>query len=265
MSALRRPQPPQGALAGALAGTLVALCLFAPARWLGQALSAFSQGHLKLEAPRGTVWQGSAQLSLRGGPGSQDARTLPGRIDWRLHWQMHWQALPSLVLEIQAPCCTRETLALTVQPDWGQATVSLADSHFLGSADILSGLGAPWNTLALQGQLQLDSDRLRLTFAQGRLQMSGQAVLQALDISSTLSTLRPLGSYQVVLAGGSTPQLSLSTLTGSLLLEGEGQWVEGQLHFRGQAHAAPERESALNNLLNVIGRREGKLSRISLG
>jgi general secretion pathway protein N len=254
-------QTAKAALAGALLGIVMALWVFAPARWLGQALSEWTQGRLSLEAARGTVWQGSAQLWLRGGAGSQDARGLPGRI----HWHLQWQGLSTLALQIQAPCCASQVLALTLQPGWGQLTATLANSHFLGSADLLAGLGAPWNTLDLQGQLQLDSEQLSLTLAQGRLQVQGQAVLQALDISSKLSTLQPLGSYQLVLSGGNTPQLKLNTVSGGLQLEGEGQWVGGQLHFHGQAQAAPERESALNNLLNVIGQREGHHSRISLG
>lgn len=265
--ALRTPRQTarKQALFGALLGGLLALFLFAPARWVGQLLSLATQGHLSLEAARGTAWQGSAELWLRGGEGSQDARRLPGRIEWQLASQFHWQTLPSLALGVQMPCCTPQTLNFLVQPGFGQTTVTLADSHFLGSADILSGLGAPWNTLTLQGQLQLDSEPLRLILSQGRLQVEGKARLQALDISSKLSTLKPLGSYQLVVSGGKTPELNLSTLRGSLLLEGEGQWVDGQLHFRGQAKATEERENALNNLLNVIGLRDGNHARISLG
>ena len=260
-----RKQAFWGAFWGALFGGLLALFLFAPARWVGHLLSHATQGHLSLEAARGTVWQGSAELWLRGGEGSQDARRLPGRIEWQVASQFHWQTLPSLALGVQMPCCTPQTLIFQVQPGFGQTTVALADSHFLGSADILSGLGAPWNTLTLQGQLQLDSEQLRLTLSQGRLQVEGKARLQALDISSKLSTLKPLGSYQLVVSGGKTPELNLSTLRGSLLLEGEGQWVDGQLHFRGQAKATEDRENALNNLLNVIGQRDGNHARISLG
>jgi len=37
------------------------------------------------------------------------------------------------------------------------------------------------------------------------------------------------------------------------------------LRFRGTAKAAPGAEDALNNLLNIIGRRNGALSAISIG
>jgi general secretion pathway protein N len=41
--------------------------------------------------------------------------------------------------------------------------------------------------------------------------------------------------------------------------------VGRRLRFAGEASAAPEREGALSNLLNIIGRRNGARSLISLG
>jgi general secretion pathway protein N len=37
------------------------------------------------------------------------------------------------------------------------------------------------------------------------------------------------------------------------------------LHFSGSASAAPDREAALANLLNIIGRRSGARSIITIG
>ena len=98
--------------------------------------------------------------------------------------------------------------------------------------------------------------------------MTGQAQLDMLAMSSRLSTLRPMGSYRLLLQGGSggqAPQLTLSTLDGALLLSGNGQWVGQRLRFTGEASAAPERAAALANLLNIIGRRSGARSIITLG
>jgi general secretion pathway protein N len=50
-----------------------------------------------------------------------------------------------------------------------------------------------------------------------------------------------------------------------LQLGGSGQWAAGRLRFKGQASAEPGSEPALNNLLNIIGRRQGALSLISIG
>jgi general secretion pathway protein N len=50
-----------------------------------------------------------------------------------------------------------------------------------------------------------------------------------------------------------------------LLLNGEGQWVGARLRFKGEASAQEGQETALNNLLNILGRRQGTRSLISLG
>ena len=74
-----------------------------------------------------------------------------------------------------------------------------------------------------------------------------------------------MGSYRLLLQGGSTPTLELTTLGGALQMHGSGQWVGQRLRFEGEARAAPEREAALSNLLNIIGRRQGARSLITLG
>jgi general secretion pathway protein N len=74
-----------------------------------------------------------------------------------------------------------------------------------------------------------------------------------------------MGSYRITLLGGQTPAVQLDTLEGSLQLSGSGQWVGSRLRFSGTASAAPEREDALANLLNIIGRRSGARSIITIG
>ena len=98
-----------------------------------------------------------------------------------------------------------------------------------------------------------------------QLGLDGRAVLDATDISSSLSTLRPMGSYRLALEGGATPTLLLTTRDGSLQLSGSGRWNGTALRFDGEASAAPGSEDALSNLLNIIGRREGARSLITLG
>jgi general secretion pathway protein N len=74
-----------------------------------------------------------------------------------------------------------------------------------------------------------------------------------------------MGSYRLQLLGGAQPGLALSTLEGELQLSGTGQWLGNRLRFEGVASAAPQRLDALGNLLNIIGRREGPRSIITLG
>ncbi|HEY4083608.1 MAG TPA: type II secretion system protein N, partial [Burkholderiaceae bacterium] len=87
-----------------------------------------------------------------------------------------------------------------------------------------------------------------------------------LDIGSRVSTIAPLGSYRLSMLGahdGGT--LQLQTLSGALHLEGSGEISPLNMNFRGWAAAEPGREAALDNLLNIIGLRQGARSVISLG
>ena len=74
-----------------------------------------------------------------------------------------------------------------------------------------------------------------------------------------------MGSYRLTLNGGTVNTLQLETLQGSLQLTGNGQWVGGRLRFDGMASSTPERQDALSNLLNIIGRRVGARAIIKVG
>lgn len=241
-------------------GLVLALLLFAPARWLAGYLERSSNGRVLLSEPRGTVWRGSAQVLVAGGAGSTDAVALPTRMDWRL--APRWDGLSAL---LQTECCTPQPVALRIRPQWGGARLGIANSRTQWPAAVLAGLGTPWNTLQFDGDLQLSTEELSVEWVQGRLAIAGRAELTAQRLSSRLSTLRPMGSYRITVLGGATPTLQLDTLEGSLQLAGSGQWVGSRLHFSGVASAAPERESALSNLLNIIGRRNGPRSIITIG
>jgi len=253
--------PWRWALAGLLLGWLASLVVFAPAAWATTWVQHLSGARVLLEDARGTLWQGSARLSLSGGPGSLERAQLPGR----LHWQLQ-AGRSGLGLQLRADCCLAQHWRWQLRPRWGGVSLALSDQPSHWPAHLLQGLGTPWNTLQLQGQLALRTEGAQVDWVGGRLRWHGRAELDALDLSSRLSTLQPLGSYRLTLsAGQSGPELLLSTLTGSLQLSGQGQWVGQRLRFRGQASASAQTQDALGNLLNLIGRRNGALSIINLG
>ena len=245
---------------GALVGIVLALLLFAPARWLADAVYRNSGQRIVLAEPRGTVWQGSAQLLLSGGAGSQAIAALPDRVQWSLR-----PALTGLHLSLMNVCCTPEALQLRATPRLNGLRVELADAQSQWPAALLVGLGTPWNTLQPTGNLQLQTKGFSADWKAGRLLVAGSAVLEARDISSSLSTLRPMGSYRLRLEGGPVVGLKLETIEGSLQLTGHGQWAGSGLRFSGEASAAPEREAALANFLGLIGKRSGTRSVITIG
>lgn len=252
------------AVLGTLAGLLVALLLWAPARWLAWGVSQASQHRVVLQSVRGTLWNGSAQLLLSGGEGSRDAQALPGRVQWQI--QPVWL---SAALSFNADCCMSAPTQWVVRADGTTLRLSADNHRSQWPAVLLSGLGAPWNSLQATGQLTFQADGLALQWAAGRWLLQGQMELQAQQMASRLSTLKPIGSYRIVLRGtpeGSpTPELQLSTTQGPLQLTGQGQWVGARLRFTGEASAEEGSESALTNLLNIIGRRQGGKSLLSLG
>jgi len=255
----RRP-PWRWATAGALLGALAMLVLSAPAAWLAAAVAAATHEQVLLLEARGTVWDGSARLVLSGGAGSRARASLPGRV--------HWQGRPgatALHLALSADCCTRAPLGLRLAPRWSGAALQVTDGQSDWPATMLTGLGTPWNTLQIEGQLTLRTQGLSVEWFSGRLAMGGTAEVAAIGLSSRLSTLKPMGSYRITVTGGATPMLAITTLEGSLQLSGSGQWVGSRLRFQGEARATAEHEAALSNLLNVMGRRRGARSLITVG
>lgn len=256
-----QPAPWRWAIAGVLLGGVVATTAFAPARWLAAAVSQASGQQLQLVGAQGTVWGGTSQLVLSGGQGSTNAMALPGQVAWRIR-----PVWGGLTLQITADCCTPQPLQLRATAvGWKGARVVLADNQSQWPASLLAGLGTPWNTVQAQGQLSAATQDFAVELGPTGPTLTGRVQLDALNISSRLSTLSPMGSYRITLQGGPTPSLALSTLEGSLQLSGQGEWVGQRLRFNGVATAAPERVEALSNLLNILGRRDGARSIITVG
>ena len=255
------------AIAGALLGALLGVVVFAPAAWLAQALASATGERVLLADARGTLWSGSAVLMLTGGPGSRDASALPGRLAWTLGWR--GSAFDLLVTHA---CCLNGSVALQLRPGFGRIeAMLLPTAGWVGQwpSAWLGGLGTPFNTLQLGGVARLLSPGMTVEAVQGRWRMGGQADLELIGVSSRLSTLPTLGSYRLRVSGDAanagTTQLNLTTQEGALQLSGAGTAGAGPIRFRGEARAQAADEAALSNLLNIIGRRDGARSVISIG
>jgi general secretion pathway protein N len=247
----RRPRGATGlAVAGVLLGALVALLVWPPAAWLARAAAAASGERLLLADARGTLWSGSAV---------------------RLHWTVGLDGL-ALAVTLRQDCCTGRALVLRVDGGLGRLRVALPPPADADAAlgqwpmQALAGLGTPWNTLAPRGTMTLASPGFAAESVQGRWRFSGRLEVALRGAGSRLTTLPVLGDYRLSVQsrddGGAT--LALTTDQGALQLSGQGEWAP-RLRFRGQASAVPEAEAALANLLNIIGRRQGAVSLISIG
>ncbi len=264
---------------GLLLGAVLALVVFAPASWLAAGVANASGQRVQLADARGTVWQGSGVLVLTGGAGSLDASALPGRLQWTMAIE-GW----GLALRASHACCINGQALIRVLPGLSRTRFELGPLQPSSSnpgpgpgtalqlgqwpASWLAGLGTPWNTLKFSGLMRLSTPGLAVESVQGRWVLTGQAELALDDMASRLSTLDVLGSYTLTLQGeakGDTATVQLATRQGALQLNGSGQWAAAKFRFAGQAGAQAGFEAPLNNLLNIIGRRQGAVSLISIG
>jgi general secretion pathway protein N len=260
---------------GAVIGGVIGVVAFAPASWLANGVSRMTGHRLLLADAQGTIWQGQAVAVLTGGPGSRDARALPGRLNWTLRWQDR-----GVRVVLQHDCCLPQPVAVQVRPGWRRARVDVGlvpagqaggwqSAGTLGHwpAAWLSGLGTPWNTLQLGGVMRVSANTLAIEWVSGRERVSGQADVWLDNVSSSLTTLDRLGSYHLGLQADEQGlvQMSLRTVDGALQLSGQGTISAGGTSFQGEAQAAEAERGALDNLLNIIGRRSGDRSVISIG
>jgi general secretion pathway protein N len=255
------------AVAGMALGIVLALIAFAPAAWLAGAVGSATQQRLLLADARGTVWNGSAVAVLTGGAGSRDASSLPGRLNWSL--RPHGIGLE---LQLEHACCLNGRVALQVRPGFGRTEYTLVPpAGWVGQwpAALLGGLGTPWNSMQLGGSVRLESRSLKVESVQGRWVVDGRIDFNVLEASSRMSTLDSLGTYRMSISGDAANPgvslLNLSTESGPLQLSGAGTWGPAGVRFRGEARASAIEETTLSNLLNIIGRRDGARSVISIG
>ena len=235
--------------AAVLLTVLLTLLVFPPAAWLVPIVEERTGGRLTLGDAQGTLWRGSGFIG--GAPSLTGAVTplLAGRFNWRLS-----PLVLVGIVDVQLENAQALSQPVTVSGGWSRWQLS-ASSVAL-PAEGLSGLGAPLNTIAPSGKMRLTWSTLELAREDGGLAILGRTTLEMRDMASRLSSLEPLGSYDMLLDWrGQQAQLTLSTLRGAVLLSGKGALENGHFRFSGQAEAAKEYEATLGNMLNMLGQR----------
>lgn len=223
--------------------------VFFPAAWLGALVERQSGGRLTLGDAQGTLWRGSAFIGGAAGGNSAVTPLLPGRFKWRVSPL----ALLGMV-EVQLDNPEALTQPVSLRGSWRQWQLSPAALRL--PAEGLSGLGAPLNTIAPSGRMQLSWSTLALALHERQFSIEGRTTLEMADMASNLSAIRPLGSYEMALDWhGQQAQLVLRSIKGPLLLDGTGALDRGRFQFSGQAQAAQGYEETLTNLLNLLGQR----------
>ncbi len=224
-----------------------------PASWVAVRLAQWSGQRVILAESQGTLWSGSADLVLMNGPGA--GGRLPGRLRW--HLAPRFSGL-GFRMESESPE-VRGRLSGTL----GWRRVHLDGGRYDLPARVLAGLGAPFNTLRLDGPLKLRWDAFDWRYGAPGPEALMSLALEADGLSSRLSPVAPLGHYRLHLAWGHLGgKLDLETVTGPLMLSGQGALVAGRLGFDGQATTSEAAEPQLIGLLSILGKRDGAVTRL---
>ncbi len=240
-----------------LLGAAFAAIRWWPAHWLGQHLERATQHRLLWAHTSGHLWQGQTQLALSGGPTSGPPLRLPGTWNWQLHWQ--WQNGPLLAFTVHNPQVLQAPWVWQWQPLKPSPNWSLTPSQWRLQADWLQALGAPWDTLALQATMRLQTQAWQGDLnGSGFRTLGGHADLYVDDVGAALVPLRPLGHYHVALSLDGQPRFVLRTTSGPLLLQGQGHWDGQRLRFQGWARADAAQANLLQPLLGALGQRQGQ-------
>lgn len=287
------------AIVGAVLGLVAGLVATLPASLLANAVANATGDQFLLAEAEGTVWSGSAIAVLTGGQGSHDASVLPTRLEWKV--RPHWNGVS---LHLTQDCCLAHGMDLSVRrtmdawrvdvispderaksgaapakagtPD--EDAAALANATPLGQWPMgwLEGRGFPWNTIHPGGVLTLSTRDLSFALKGGHWSTLGTTQVEIRQASSRLTSLDTLGTYRVLIQPDASTQIRpgdgaaralvwISTLDGALQIKGRGLIGATGVRIRAEAKAAPGSEAALDNLLNLIGRRNGALSAISIG
>jgi general secretion pathway protein N len=222
---------------------LITLVVVAPASLLATVVEKGSKGRFVLANASGTVWQGNAIPAIRQRTGGLLAleklhwniAVLPlfaGKISSQFHWDNVEQDQPMMAV-------------------MSLSQLELRNAVFPFHADILGELSPLLQPVQMSGEMQIKSER----FVFSRQGMNGTALVDWTNAGSVLSSVKPLGHYRINLAGnGDRLDIALITITGMLLLEGNGSLITGRgLSFQGTARASIDSNGSLDELLSNLG------------
>ena len=226
-----------------------------PLKWLQSRISQQTQCKLMLTDPMGSLWQGSTAIGFSepaiDGKSCRPPLAVTERVQWTSDCSL-WTL--SCKIRVETPALLKP-LHVVVRP----SNLTLQDNEARLPAEILEVIGAPWTLLHPRADLSIRwSD---LVFSEGKNTGSIRASLS--DLSSPISQIKPLGSYEIqATLAESGLAYTLTTNKGPLLLNAQGT-LGTSATGQGEASATPEMQEALTGLLNLIGRRQGDVYKLT--
>ncbi|MFN7506639.1 MAG: type II secretion system protein N [Limnobacter sp.] len=212
-------------------------------------IESASKGRVRVLSSNGSVWAGQMQLGLSDGA---KVYAIPQAISWQLKLgsSAGW-----LTIEIRHP-----NFVQPLHLGFNGAGITFCGGELRMPAAWLGATGAPFNTIRPEGLLQL-------SWLEWQSGSDINATVTWLDAQSALASIRPLGEYVMTVTGNPDKRIdmTLATNKGPLMLEGNGQWTNGQRFvFNGYASAQERSKDALTGLLSQMGRLEGDRYRLGV-
>jgi general secretion pathway protein N len=247
----------------ALLVVVLMVAVLAPAQWLASSVLGATNGRVILAEVTGSVWNGQATLVLASG---SDAGATKASLPERLSWRLSPWALFAGAVDITFSHPSALAQPLRVRAGMG-GSLNAGPTTLRLPAILLTGLGAPWNTVRPGGVISVSWDRLDI--APGKFQ--GNVIAEWQFASSSLTPVSPFGHYRMQ-TNGVFPgtQLNLTTISGPLELIGSGTIAEGgHLRFQGRAQPLAGTDNAvksqLTGLISLLGRRDGEAAILNFG
>lgn len=233
----------------AILSVLATALIFLPASWLALILEKQTSGKLSLGDIQGSFWRGSAFIGGASGSNGPVTPLFPGRFSWRIS--------PIVLLgQVDVELTNPQVLSQTTKLSGNFSQWRLAAASLSLPPERLEALGAPLNTIGPTGKLRLSWNALEFTRYADKLDVTGTMQLSMTNMASRLSSIKPLGNYQLSLDWrGQNADIVLTTNKGPMMLSGNGSLHDGRFQFSGKAFAEAGQEERLANLLNLLGQR----------
>lgn len=240
-----RWKPGLAIAAFSLAAYAGGLILTLPATLVDAGLERTTRGIVRLAETRGTLWSGTGQLEIR-----EKNRRIGNA--YSLAWHLRpWSLLRGQLAFDVGLDQASQPFGLTV----GLSRIELTNTNITLPAAVL-GLAEPkLAPFKLGGELSLHVPRLAI----GHKLIEGDAAVQWRGATSALTTVSPLGDYELNIAGnGTTIETTMRTLQGPLQIDGKGAWTTGSAAaFMGNAHVPAPFRQQLDPLLRLIAVERG--------
>ncbi len=239
-----------------LAFLLMLVVAYLPVRWLGSSFAKMTNCQVHLLQPEGTLWKGSAQLGfsdikVRASEACQSPNSGSERFSWKTKCSVADLNCKWMIQYVN----TVRPLELTVNP----RAIMLSSNQIELPANLMEVTGGLLRSLHLRGKLDIRWDDL-IWDGSG----SGLVEVQFLNVMSSISPIKPLGSYALKFQIHQALKFDLSTIKGPLLLTAKGTIEKGRLSLQGEATAPAESIDSLIGLLSIIGKKDGVVYRFKI-